>query len=128
MNKQDMIEYYEICNKGNFEEMKKHYTDDVIFQSGDINLSGKKVIEMFKDFRDYFNEIITLLTIILEKDLYGEDKICVGMNNEIECAKDGGEYLKVSYKAGDLVADRVLSVFYTLREGKICRIVPYSFE
>jgi len=123
MNREEIDKYYKAYNNCDFEEMAKHYTDDCIFESKNMKANGKEIIGYFRLFRDYFDEILTPVNILIEGD-----KIAVEMDNYIKARKDGGEYLKKIYKAGDLVADRRVAVFYTLRRNKICNIKVYTFE
>ena len=121
MTKEELLKYYEAYNKKDFEAMASHYTEDCTFESSNMKASGEEILKYYKKFRDYFEETITPISILIEGD-----KAAVEMDNYIRAKKDGGKYLNKTYKTGDLVADRRVAVFYTLRGNKICNIKIYT--
>ena len=123
MTRDELNKYYEAYNSNDFEAMARHYTEDCTFESRNMKASGKEILEYFRNFRDYFDETITPVSIVIEGD-----KAAVELDNYIRAKKDGGKYLNKTYNAGELLADRRVAVFYKIRGKKICNNKIYTVE
>ncbi len=123
MNKDIMKQYYEHYNRRDHESLVSFYTDDVMYEFEDINISGKEAIA------NSIGEIQQILSKDILKSfsmLVDGDKVAVEMENEVETKVDLSNFLGRPMKAGEPFTFRV-AVFYDCRGDKICHIRIYSF-
>jgi ketosteroid isomerase-like protein len=124
MDNKSLIEaYYKDFNASNSGEvLSAYYSDDVIFEYQDVKISGKSaVISYLDEAWQAVRETLKSFNIIVDGD-----KVAVEVDDEIEAKIDLPEFLGQPLKAGESINAK-FSIFYDIRNGKICHIRLYSF-
>ncbi len=115
--------YYKDFNATNSGDvLSAYYSDDVVFEYQDEKVSGRDaVIGRLDEAWQTFKETLTPINIVVDGD-----KAAVEVDDVIEAKIDIPEFLGRSFKAGESVNVK-FSIFYDIRDGKICHIRIYSF-
>ncbi|MBW1903072.1 MAG: nuclear transport factor 2 family protein [Deltaproteobacteria bacterium] len=124
MENKNLIEaYYKDFNASNSGEvLSAYYSDDVIFEYQDDKVIGKTAVISYLDGAwQAVKETLTPLNIVVDGD-----KAAVEVDDRIEAKIDLPEFLGRSFKAGESINAK-FSLFYDIRDGKICHIRIYSF-
>ncbi len=124
MENKSLIEaYYKDFNASNSGEvLSAYYSDDIIFEYQDAKVSGKAaVISYLDEAWQAVKETLTPLNIVVDGD-----KAAVEVDDEMEAKVDLPEFFGQSLKAGESISAK-FSIFYDIRDGKICHIRIYSF-
>ncbi len=124
MDNRSLIEaYYKDFNTSNSGEvLSAYYGDDVVFEFQDVKVSGKEaVIKNLNDAWQAVKETLTPFNIVVDGD-----RAAVEVDDRIEARIDLPEFLGRSFKAGESMNAK-FSIFYDIRDSKICHIRIYSF-
>jgi len=116
--------YYKDFNATNSGDvLSAYYSDDVVFEYQGEAVSGKEaVIKNLDEAWQAVKETLTPLNIVVDGD-----RAAVEVDDRIEARIDLPEFLGRSFKAGESINAK-FSIFYDIRDGKICHIRIYSFD
>ena len=124
MDNRRLIEaYYKDFNASNSGKvLSAYYSDDVIFEFQDAKVNGLSAVIGYLDQAwQAVRETLTPLNIIVDGD-----RAAVEVDDKMEARVDLPEFLGRALKAGESIRAK-FSIFYDIRDGKICHIRIYSF-
>jgi len=116
-----MIAYYRTFNSGDHTRLADYYSEDVVFEYGDVRLQGRKVVlDYLAGLQQGFEEKIHPLSMVVDGN-----KIAVEVQDTFTAKVDLPDFLGRPLKQGESVTARY-GGFYDTREDKICHIRLYS--
>jgi len=124
MDNRSLIQaYYKDFNASNSGKvLSAYYSDDVVFEFQGAKVSGlAEVIGYLDQAWQAVRETLTPLNIIVDGD-----HAAVEVDDKMEAKIDLPDFLGRSLKAGESIQAK-FSIFYDIRDGKICHIRIYSF-
>lgn len=118
MNRTDYEEYVGAFNRGDFDGFSKHYTDDVVFELGDMRrLEGQgQIVEFYREVRAHVRETLTVLKLVID-----DEGAAAEVETEFLALNDWPEFVSGPLKQGDVFKRRGL-IMYDLRDGKFSYI------
>lgn len=118
MNRTDYEEYVGAFNHGDFDGFSKHYTDDVVFELGDMRrLEGPdQIVEFYREVRAHVRETLTVLKLVID-----DHGVAAEVETEFLALNDWPEFVSGPLKQGDVFKRRGL-IMYDLRDGKFSYI------
>jgi limonene-1,2-epoxide hydrolase len=123
MNRQDLLEYFEVYNTGDYEKtMKKYYTPDAVFESADYKLEGRdKIIQFMTESHKGSTEKMKAKHLLLQDNVAAAEIEAV-----IEVFEDKPDFHIKPLKKGDSITLRMAAI-YEIRDNKICYVRLYRF-
>ena len=118
VQRQTFLAYTRAFSNAEFDVFSSFYTDDVVCElRSDLKLDGKQGIvdfygQMFKKIR----ESLTIHRVVAD-----EQGMCADVTSTFTCIEDASDFAIMPLKKGQVMTVPVF-VYYTLREGRICRI------
>jgi ketosteroid isomerase-like protein len=118
VQRQAFLAYTRAFSNAEFDVFSSFYTDDVILElRPNLKIEGKQGIVDF--YGVMFKRIRESLT--LHKLVADEGGMCADITSTFTCIEDASDFEIMPLKQGQVMTVPVF-VYYTLREGKICRI------
>ena len=109
--------YTRAFSSADLDAASQYYTEDVVCELGSLTLTGRDGIVNF--YKDMFKRVRESLT--LHKLSADENSMCADITSTFTAVEDASDFAPMPLKKGDVLNVPVF-VFYTLRDGKICRI------
>lgn len=118
MDRQRYAAYLACFNAGDFERFGAYYTDDVVFELGDLRAFHglDELVAFYKDVRARVRETQTPLQVVID-----EEGVAAELESEFVALEDWPEFVSGPLEKGDVYRRRGL-IMYTLRDGKFSRI------
>jgi len=122
MNRNELIEYFELYNEGRFKEaVTSYYIGDAYFWNTRIALSGRqKIIDWLYASHQGYLEKLTPVNFIIEAD-----RAAIELEQEFHMTEDLSAFFIRPMKKGEILTTRGISLFLKLKEGKICSSKEY---
>lgn len=117
--RQAFREYTQAFSNAQFERFSQYYTEDVVCELGGagIVLRGKQaIIDFYANMFKTVRESLTLHQLIAD-----ESGLAADVTSQFTATEDAPDFVVAPLRKGEFVRVRVL-VYYTLRDGRICRI------
>lgn len=109
--------YTTAFSNADLETASSYYTEDVVCELGSLTLNGRHAIVDF--YKDMFTRVRERLT--LHKLSADDDSMCADITSTFTAVEDASDFAPMPLKKGEVLNVPVF-VFYTLRDGRICRI------
>src|SRR5512136_1097392 len=121
MNRQDMLNYFEDYNTGDYEKtMKKYYTPDAVFESADYKLEGRdKIVKFMTESHKGSTEMMKAKHLLVDRDVAAAEIEAV-----IQVFEDKPNFHIRPLKKGDSITLRMAAI-YDLRDNKISHVRLY---
>jgi hypothetical protein len=122
MNNNELIKYFELYSKGEFEEaVSSCYVEDAYFWNTRIALRGKqKIIDWLYASHQGYLEKLTPVSFIIEPEI-----AAVELEQEFHATEDLSPFFIKPMKKGEILKTRGISLFLKFKEGKICSSKEY---
>jgi hypothetical protein len=122
MNKDDIIRYIDLYNRGKFEEaISSYFAKDAFFWSTRIALHGRqKIIDWLIDSHIGYGEKLIPISLIVEPK-----GAAIELEQEFRANEDISHFFLRPMKKGDVLRTRGISWFFGFRDYKICSAKEY---
>ena len=109
MNRDEMLEYFELYTEDFEKAVERYYTEDIVFANPDSVFNGREaILEHFRIVRDGIKEIFTPLNIVMEGD-----NIAAELDIELLATRDKPDFAAGPLKEGESI-HRTVGAFYHL--------------
>ncbi len=123
MNKNDILAYVDLYNKGRFEEaITSYFTKDAVFWNTRIVLNGvQKIVDWLIASHIGYREKLTPVSLIIEPE-----GAAIELDQEFCADEDMSHFHIRAMKKGEVITTRGISWFLKFRNGKICSSKEYQ--
>jgi ketosteroid isomerase-like protein len=118
VQRQAFLAYTRAFSNAEFEVFSSFYTDDVVCElRPNLKLEGKQaIVDFYGGMFGRIRESLTLHHLVAD-----EGGLCADITSTFTCTQDATDFEPMPLKQGQVMTVPVF-VYYTLREGRICRI------
>lgn len=122
MNRDDVLGYIDLYNKGNFKEaVNSYFTEDAHFWNTRIDLRGShKIIDWLIASHLGYSEKLTPVSLLVEPD-----RAAIELEQEFYAKEDMSHFFIRPMKKGETFTTRGITCFLKFRESKICASKEY---